>query len=301
MTTDRSPQNGASHNDLGGRWLPRLLTWGGVFLMCMGVVIALPVLQDYWSASDAQSLEFTVTLPPAAPAVALQPTPTLPFILSDVEEVISENQAPTLDAQDANPGVQETPTVQAEATATLAAIVTATPTPTTPPTPTAIPTLTPVSLASARLVIPAINLDAPIVEVGWETHEVNGEVVGVWDVPHAFAAGWHKNSALPGQVGNMVLSGHHNIYGEVFRDLVDLEPGDGVSVYVGETVYHYSVTERHILEERGQPVEVRMQNAQWIMPTEDERLTLVTCWPYTNNTHRLIVVALPVQPANPVE
>jgi sortase A len=267
----------------------------------MGVVIALPVLQDYWSASDAQSLEFTVTLTPAAPAVALQPTPTLPFILSDMEVIISENQGIPPEAQDPTPEAQETPQAQAEATATLGAIATATLMPTTPPTPTAPPTLAPTSLTSARLIIPAINLDAPIVEVGWETREVNGEVIGVWNVPHAFAAGWHKISALPGQVGNMVLSGHHNIYGEVFRDLIDLEPGDEVVVYVGETAYHYSVTERHILEEKGQPVEVRLQNAQWIMPTEDERLTMVTCWPYTNNTHRLIVVALPVQSANPVE
>jgi len=32
------------------------------------------------------------------------------------------------------------------------------------------------------------------------------------------------------------------------------------------------------------------------MPTEDERLTLVTCAPYPRNTHRLIVVASPVRP-----
>ncbi|HID54608.1 MAG TPA: sortase, partial [Anaerolineae bacterium] len=35
--------------------------------------------------------------------------------------------------------------------------------------------------------------------------------------------------------------------------------------------------------------------AEWIMPTEDERITLVTCWPYTDNTNRLIVVAQPVE------
>ena len=38
-----------------------------------------------------------------------------------------------------------------------------------------------------------------------------------------------------------------------------------------------------------------MENAAWIMPSEDERLTLVTCWPYTSNTHRLIIVARPVE------
>jgi sortase A len=43
---------------------------------------------------------------------------------------------------------------------------------------------------------------------------------------------------------------------------------------------------------------VRMQNARWIMPTPDERLTLVTCAPDAQSTHRLIIVALPV--ASPV-
>jgi LPXTG-site transpeptidase (sortase) family protein len=54
------------------------------------------------------------------------------------------------------------------------------------------------------------------------------------------------------------------------------------------------VTEKHILKEKGEPPEVRRQNAKWIEPSDDERLTMITCWPYTNNTHRLIVVAKPV-------
>ena len=58
----------------------------------------------------------------------------------------------------------------------------------------------------------------------------------------------------------------------------------------------YEVTALHILPDRDQPLEVRRQNATWIQPTLDERLTLVTCWPYTNNTHRLIVVAEPIGP-----
>jgi sortase A len=43
------------------------------------------------------------------------------------------------------------------------------------------------------------------------------------------------------------------------------------------------------------PLSVRRKNAQWIMPTGDERLTLVTCWPYEwpGNSHRVIVVARP--------
>jgi sortase (surface protein transpeptidase) len=36
-----------------------------------------------------------------------------------------------------------------------------------------------------------------------------------------------------------------------------------------------------------------MENTAWIGPMDDERITLVTCWPETSNTHRLVVVAEP--------
>lgn len=145
-----------------------------------------------------------------------------------------------------------------------------------------------------RIVISAIGLDAPIEMVGW--HVING--VSTWDVPDHFAAGWLKTSAPLGQIGNTVLDGHHNIAGEVFRYLVNLKPGDEIEVYSGQRVYTYKVAIRRILKELGEPEAVRLQNAQWIMPTDDERLTLVTCWPYTNNTHRLIIVALPTVAKN---
>jgi sortase A len=98
----------------------------------------------------------------------------------------------------------------------------------------------------------------------------------------------------------MVLNGHHNIKGEVFRYLVDLELGDYIYVYAGDQQYAFAVAEKHILKEKGEPIDVRRENAKWIEPTDDERLTMITCWPYTNNTHRLVVVARPV-PTRTVE
>jgi sortase (surface protein transpeptidase) len=56
----------------------------------------------------------------------------------------------------------------------------------------------------------------------------------------------------------------------------------------------YRVEMNLILKERFQPVEVRLQNAAWILPSQDERLTLISCWPYESNTHRVVIVALPV-------
>ena len=143
-----------------------------------------------------------------------------------------------------------------------------------------------------RVVAPAIGLDAPVVPVGWKTVEENGQTFTEWEVAD-YAGGWHKTSAYPGNVGNIVIAGHHNIRGEVFRYVVNMEPGNVVDLYVGQTVYRYVVTEKYILREKGMPLEVREENARWIAPTDDERLTLVTCWPYTNNTHRVVVVAKP--------
>lgn len=144
-----------------------------------------------------------------------------------------------------------------------------------------------------RLVIPQIDLDSPVVPIGWYAVEQEGNQTRVWEVAD-YAVGWHKTSSYPGQPGNIVLNGHHNIKGEVFRYLVDLEPGDEVQLYARDQRYTFAVKEKHILKEKGEPLDVRRENARWIEPTKDERLTLITCWPYTNNTHRLVVVANPV-------
>jgi len=122
--------------------------------------------------------------------------------------------------------------------------------------------------------------------------ETKGKKVAVWDVAD-YAAGWHKNSAYPGAVGNTVLSGHHNIKGEVFRYVVNLKVGDPIYLYAGGQKYEYVVRRTMIVKEKGEPPEKRQENARWIARSNDIRLTLVTCWPYTNNTHRVIVVALP--------
>jgi sortase A len=157
------------------------------------------------------------------------------------------------------------------------------------PAPTSAP---PATDPPTQIVAPAINLDAKVVPVGWKQIIQDGKPVSVWEVAD-YAAGWHENSALPGGGGNIVLSGHHNIKGEVFRYVVDLEPGDMITLYAGGRPYTYTVESRFVVRDKGEPEEKRLENARWIGPFPDERLTLVTCWPYTNNTHRVIVIAKP--------
>jgi len=145
-----------------------------------------------------------------------------------------------------------------------------------------------------RIVIPAIGLDAPVEPVGLHVETQDGQSANVWDVPNHFAAGWLKTSAPLGAAGNTVLDGHHNIYGKVFKDLINVQVGDTITLYAAGQERTYRVDQKLILAEAGKPLEIRQANAQYIAPTIDERLTLVTCWPPTGNSHRLIIVALPV-------
>ncbi len=145
-----------------------------------------------------------------------------------------------------------------------------------------------------RLAIPVIRLDAPVEAMGWYTETRNRQTVNIWNVPDHFAAGWLKTSALVGVPGNTVLDGHHNVLGRVFENLVDLEVGDFITLYTASREHSYLVAEKLILKDAGQPMEVRLANAQYISPTTDERLTLVTCWPPTGNSYRLIIIARPV-------
>lgn len=157
------------------------------------------------------------------------------------------------------------------------------------PTPTAtIPPETPV-----RLVIPDIGLDAPVVPVESQIERVDGVEYHQWQAPDEFAAGWHQTSARLGEIGNTVLNGHHNISGKVFARLSEVQVGDMIAVYGEGNVFLYQVANVMILPERDERLEVRLSNARWTMPTNDERLTLISCWPADNNTHRVVVVARP--------
>jgi sortase A len=161
-------------------------------------------------------------------------------------------------------------------------------------TPTPLPEIrVPAQSAPERIVAPSIGLDAAVVLVGWSAQEQNGTWFSQWETASG-AAGFHEGSALPGHVGNTVVSGHHNIEGKVFARLVELAPGDSVTLYADGRQYRYQVIDKFVLREADAPVAQRRQNALWIAQTRDERLTLTTCWPPDSNTHRVIVIAKPI-------
>jgi sortase A len=144
------------------------------------------------------------------------------------------------------------------------------------------------------LSIPTIDLDVPITAAEFEKVDIFGETYRQWLAPDSRRVGWQPSSASLGAQGNSVLIGHHNVHGEVFRNLDQLEIGDKITVYSGDRVFEYLITLKMILPEKYESVETRLENARWIQPMQDERITLVTCWPYETNTHRVILVAEPV-------
>lgn len=121
-----------------------------------------------------------------------------------------------------------------------------------------------------QIVIPAIDMDAPIVMGdGWEQLKQGvGQRIG---------------TANPGDNGNMVLSAHNDIFGQIFRHLDKLQPGDEITVYTNVRAYTY-VLER-------EPFVVEPTFVQVMEPTRDSTLTLISCYPYLVDTERIIVKA----------
>lgn len=143
-----------------------------------------------------------------------------------------------------------------------------------------------------RIWIDKLKINAAIQPVG-PGRRVAANAVE-WTAPNNPNVGWHDYSGRLGEGKNIVLNGHNNIYGGVFRKLYTLQPGDEIRLGAGDRQVVYRVEEVKILRERNQPLEVRIANAWYIRPMNDDRLTLVSCWPEWSNTHRVIVIARPL-------
>lgn len=147
-----------------------------------------------------------------------------------------------------------------------------------------------------RLVIPSVKIDSKIVAVTWSMIPApGGGMKAEWQVAD-YAVGHHAGSANPGQrTGNVVLSGHVDYKGQVFKDLHKVNKGDEVIVYTEKGQYLYVVSDIKLVLEEGASEEQKRANARFMDPTPDPTLTMITCWPYGIDTHRLIVIAKPYQ------
>jgi sortase A len=132
-----------------------------------------------------------------------------------------------------------------------------------------IPLPTPGPEQANRIQIPAIGVDAPIVQGdGWEQLKKG--------------VGQHIGSANPGETGNVVLSAHNDIFGEIFRDLDRLKPGDVITIYTNQRAYTYVVSESQVVE----PTQVDLMES-----TSQPTLTLISCYPYLVDDKRIAITS----------
>ncbi len=132
----------------------------------------------------------------------------------------------------------------------------------------AIPVPTPGPRSPTRIVIPDINLDWPVVEGdSWE--ELKQGV------------GHRVGSVNPGERGNLVLSGHNDVYGEPFRDLEKMQVGQPVMVYAGASTFRYIIKAKRVVA----PTDISV-----LQSSRNPVITLITCTPYRVDTQRLVLI-----------
>lgn len=104
--------------------------------------------------------------------------------------------------------------------------------------------------------------------------------------------GHYPDSPLPGQPGNVAIAGHRSTYGEPFRDLHLLEPGDLIKVttFQGDSYYQVMAQTNEDGEEVGHFV-VNPSQTEVLDDFGDNRLTLTACHPYRSARQRIIVTA----------
>ena len=196
-------------------------------------------------------------------------------------------------------GVGTTPTFVNPSAATVPPPITAAPTTTTPPT-TARPTTTtstttttvapivtetlpkqpaqPIAppadpkaaeeqIRLGAIRIPKLGVDAPLLEGIRLTTLDNGP--GHW-----------PGTAMPGQVGNVVVAGHRTSHGGPFRNIDQLVAGDVVQFETADGLIDYHVTKTHVVN----PDDV------WIVdPTDTPTATLFACHPPGSVKQRIVV------------
>jgi len=135
------------------------------------------------------------------------------------------------------------------------------------------------------IVIPKLNLDVPLVVSDDATLD---------NLERALNAGvvHFPNSALPGEIGQIVILGHSAPIGWpkikhdwVFSHLNELENGDEIVLNYNNRSFTYKVQNKIFLEKNQE------------LPTSDLKdkqsvLYLITCWPPGENIRRLAVIAL---------
>ncbi|MBT2478744.1 class E sortase [Streptomyces sp. ISL-94] len=103
--------------------------------------------------------------------------------------------------------------------------------------------------------------------------------------------GHYTGTARLGATGNFSVAGHRRTYGDPFKDVPELRPGDAVILKDATAWYTYTVRGGPL---RTLPTDVRVVDpvpARSPFTTPGRYLTLTTCDPEWGHSHRLVVWA----------
>jgi sortase A len=123
----------------------------------------------------------------------------------------------------------------------------------------------------ARLQIPRIDVDDIV-------------VVGVGSSELQLGPGHFPDTVPPGHLGNSAIAGHRTTYGQPFRNVDRLQPGDEIRATTPEGTFMYRVTETRIVSPSDYFV-------VFTTKPDEAQLTLVSCHPVWSTAQRIIVSA----------
>ena len=132
-----------------------------------------------------------------------------------------------------------------------------------------------------RLIIPALQIDAPIVAMSTKSD-------GTMQAPRSpFDVAWYSFSAVPGDGGNVVLAGHAEYVNHgpaIFASLPFIQSGDQIQVLLPDaTIATYVVSSAETYDVATAPV------AAITGPTDAEVVTLITTGVPGETSKRLVV------------
>ena len=114
------------------------------------------------------------------------------------------------------------------------------------------------------------------------------EGVGTEDLKRG--PGHYPGTALPGEVGNSVVSGHRTTYGAPFNRLDELRDGDAIVLETRDTWFTYRMVRQQVVPPTAVEVTYAVPGDRSAKPTK-KLLTLTTCNPKYSAKTRLIVTA----------
>ncbi|MFL6055063.1 MAG: class E sortase [Actinoallomurus sp.] len=125
-----------------------------------------------------------------------------------------------------------------------------------------------------------------IPRLGKGFHYVIIEGVSVADLRKG--PGHYPGTAMPGEIGNFVVSGHRTTYLAPFNRVDELRPGDTILIDTRTRQYTYKVTGKKVVSPSDVNVVAPVPDQPDKDPT-DRLITLTTCNPKYSAAQRLIV------------